>query len=152
MASNHKTKPVKTLALFDHKDGVGKTKLSINMADTMIDDGLRVLIIDADPQCNTGPLPDHGRWVRPLQSRYYGHLRRTRRFAMLIKVYRAATEGEHRSSPAEVQFVEVVPVNQWAAMKLWHTSYNFCRVTRAGTRHPRWKRELPITCGRLQKC
>jgi transposase-like protein/IS1 family transposase len=31
-------------------------------------------------------------------------------FAMLIKVYRAASEGEGRYSPAEVQSVEVVPV------------------------------------------
>jgi IS1 family transposase/transposase-like protein len=31
-------------------------------------------------------------------------------FAMLIKVYRAAPEGERRYSPAEVQSVEVVPV------------------------------------------
>jgi hypothetical protein len=31
-------------------------------------------------------------------------------FAQLIKVYRAASEGEGRYSPAEVQSVEVVPV------------------------------------------
>ena len=31
-------------------------------------------------------------------------------FAMLIKVYRAAPEGERRYSPAEVQSVEVVPI------------------------------------------
>lgn len=31
-------------------------------------------------------------------------------FAMLIKVYRAASEGEARYSPAEVYAVEVVPV------------------------------------------
>jgi len=89
-------------------------------------------------------------------------------FAMLIKVYRAASEGEARYSPAEVQSVEVVPVmgqpdpdrictsiiersnlslrmglrrftrltngfskkweNHWAAVSLWYTFYNFCRV------------------------
>lgn len=89
-------------------------------------------------------------------------------FAMLIKVYRAASEGEARYSPAEVQSVEVVPVmgspdparictsiversnlslrmsmrrftrltnafsksweNHWAAVALWFTFYNFCRV------------------------
>jgi transposase-like protein/IS1 family transposase len=89
-------------------------------------------------------------------------------FAMLIKVYRASSEGEARYSPAEVQSVEVVPVmgqpdperictsiiersnlslrmglrrftrltngfskkweNHWAAVSLWYTFYNFCRV------------------------
>lgn len=89
-------------------------------------------------------------------------------FAQLIKVYRAAPEGERRYSPAEVASVEVVPVlgrpdpericssiversnlsvrmgtrrftrltnafskkfeNHWAAVAVWFTFYNFCRV------------------------
>jgi len=89
-------------------------------------------------------------------------------YAMLIKVYRAAPEGERKYSPAEVASVEVVPVcgnpdperictsiversnlsvrmgcrrftrltnafskkweNHWAAVSLWYTYYNFCRV------------------------
>jgi transposase-like protein/IS1 family transposase len=89
-------------------------------------------------------------------------------FAQLIKVYRAASEGEARYSPAEVASVEVVPVmgqpdperictsiversnlstrmglrrftrltnglskrweNHWAAVAVWFTFYNFCRV------------------------
>ena len=87
---------------------------------------------------------------------------------MLIKVYRASPEGEHKYSPAEVESVEVVPVcgnpdesricasiierstlslpmgcrrftrltnafskkweNHWAAVSLWYTYYNFCRI------------------------
>jgi cellulose biosynthesis protein BcsQ len=43
---------MRTLALFNHKGGVGKTTLAVNMADAMIDLGLRVLLVDADPQCN----------------------------------------------------------------------------------------------------
>jgi cellulose biosynthesis protein BcsQ len=43
---------VKTLALFNHKGGVGKTTLSVNVADSLVDLGLRVLLVDADPQCN----------------------------------------------------------------------------------------------------
>lgn len=43
---------MKTLALFNHKGGVGKTTLTVNMADAMADLGLRVMLIDADPQCN----------------------------------------------------------------------------------------------------
>jgi IS1 family transposase/transposase-like protein len=89
-------------------------------------------------------------------------------FAQLIKVYRAASEGEARYSPAEVASVEVVPImgqpdperictsiversnlstrmslrrftrltngfskkweNHWAAVMVWFTFYNFCRV------------------------
>lgn len=89
-------------------------------------------------------------------------------FAQLIKVYKAASEGEGRYSPAEVSSVEVGPVmgqpdperictsiversnlstrmptrrftrltnafskkweNHWAAVALWFTFYNFCRV------------------------
>jgi len=43
---------VKTLSLFNHKGGVGKTTLTVNVADTLVDMGFRVLMIDADPQCN----------------------------------------------------------------------------------------------------
>lgn len=43
---------MKTVTLFNHKGGVGKTTLSINLADAIADLGRRVLIIDADPQCN----------------------------------------------------------------------------------------------------
>ena len=89
-------------------------------------------------------------------------------FAQLIKVYKAASEGEGRYSPAEVSSVEVVPImgqpdperictsiierqnlsvrmgtrrftrltnafskkweNHWAAVCVWFTFYNFCRV------------------------
>lgn len=45
-------KKMKTLALFNHKGGVGKTTLSVNVADTLVDLGFRVLLVDADPQCN----------------------------------------------------------------------------------------------------
>jgi len=40
------------LALFNHKGGVGKTTLTINIADALVDAGEVVLVIDADPQCN----------------------------------------------------------------------------------------------------
>jgi cellulose biosynthesis protein BcsQ len=40
------------LALFNHKGGVGKTTLTVNIADALVDAGKTVLIVDADPQCN----------------------------------------------------------------------------------------------------
>jgi len=43
---------MKKIALFNHKGGVGKTTLSINIADALAEAGKTVLIVDADPQCN----------------------------------------------------------------------------------------------------
>jgi cellulose biosynthesis protein BcsQ len=43
---------MKKVALFNHKGGVGKTTLTINIADALADAGKTVLIVDADPQCN----------------------------------------------------------------------------------------------------
>ncbi len=43
---------MKTIAFFNHKGGVGKTTLAVNVADTLVDLGVKVLMVDADPQCN----------------------------------------------------------------------------------------------------
>jgi len=43
---------VKKIAFFNHKGGVGKTTLTVNVADAMEDLGKTVLLVDADPQCN----------------------------------------------------------------------------------------------------
>lgn len=41
-----------TVSLFNHKGGVGKTTLTVNVADSLRDLGFKVLLVDADPQCN----------------------------------------------------------------------------------------------------
>lgn len=43
---------MKTMAFFNHKGGVGKTTLTINVAYALVDLGFRVMMVDADPQCN----------------------------------------------------------------------------------------------------
>lgn len=44
-------KPVK-IALFNNKGGVGKTTITVNLASALAKQGHRVLMVDADPQCN----------------------------------------------------------------------------------------------------
>jgi cellulose biosynthesis protein BcsQ len=40
------------IALFNHKGGVGKTTLTVNIANAFAEAGHKVLLVDADPQCN----------------------------------------------------------------------------------------------------
>lgn len=42
----------KRIVLFNHKGGVGKTTLTVNIAYALVNAGKRVLLVDTDPQCS----------------------------------------------------------------------------------------------------
>lgn len=42
----------KRISIFNHKGGVGKTTLTMNVAGALAERGRRVLLVDSDPQCN----------------------------------------------------------------------------------------------------
>jgi cellulose biosynthesis protein BcsQ len=50
-AKTEKTKPIK-IAVFNHKGGVGKSTLTVNIAAAIASTGKRVLLVDSDPQSN----------------------------------------------------------------------------------------------------
>jgi cellulose biosynthesis protein BcsQ len=52
VAASNKRHSAVRLAIFNHKGGVGKTTLTVNIAAALAGLGKRVLLVDADPQCN----------------------------------------------------------------------------------------------------
>jgi cellulose biosynthesis protein BcsQ len=45
-------KHARRLVLFNHKGGVGKTTLTVNLAFALVEKGHKVLLVDTDPQCS----------------------------------------------------------------------------------------------------
>lgn len=53
MATNNNDRnEARRIAIFNHKGGVGKTTLTVNLAFALEELGHRVLLVDSDPQCN----------------------------------------------------------------------------------------------------
>lgn len=52
MPTAKRKRPAVRVSVFNHKGGVGKTTLTMNIASTLARAGRRVLLVDSDPQCN----------------------------------------------------------------------------------------------------
>lgn len=64
--NSQRTATMQSIVFFNNKGGVGKTTLACNVASHFgIKRGLRVLLVDCDPQCNTTQLVlDNDDWIR----------------------------------------------------------------------------------------
>lgn len=91
----------KRVALFNHKGGVSKTTSTFNLGWMLAAQGHRVLLVDADPQCN----------LSGLVLGYQGQLE----FEQYYEAYptrniRAGLAPAFESRPKEIEAVECVPV------------------------------------------
>jgi transposase-like protein/IS1 family transposase len=144
------------------------SKLVLNIAMGKRDQATTDVFIEGLRQATSGEFQITTDGFAPYKSAITTTLSDRCDYAMLIKVYRAPSDGEARYSPAEVASVKEVPVmgrpdperictsiversnlslrmglrrftrltnafskkweNHWAAVSLWYTFYNFCRV------------------------
>ena len=90
------------IALFNHKGGVSKTTTSFNLGWMLAEQGHRVVLVDADPQCNLSGLVLGFRGEREFDEFY------TQQTARNI---RAGLAPAFESQPAAIKAVECIPVH-----------------------------------------
>jgi cellulose biosynthesis protein BcsQ len=102
---------MKSLTFFNNKGGVGKTTLACNMASYMAKEaGLRVLVVDCDPQCNATQLMlQEDQWET-----LYGNRRESQRHTVLkvlrhIRAGDSVLDTEFDILPSERFGVDVLP-------------------------------------------
>ena len=92
---------VKRIALFNHKGGVSKTTTAFNLGWMLAQKGNRVLLVDADPQCNLSGLVLGYKGQGEFESFYEKHPNRN---------IRAGLSPAFESRPKEIEAIECVPV------------------------------------------
>ena len=91
----------KTIALFNHKGGVSKTTTTFNLGWMLAEKGHRVVMIDADPQCNlTGLVLDYDK-AQDLDEFYAAHPDQN---------IRAGLAPAFEAQPRKIEAVECIEV------------------------------------------
>lgn len=94
-------KPAKRLALFNHKGGVSKTTTTFHLGWMLAQKGLRVVLVDADPQCNLSGLILGYKGQKDFEAFYRTEPERN---------LRAGLSPAFESRPKMIEAVECVPV------------------------------------------
>jgi cellulose biosynthesis protein BcsQ len=99
----------KIISLFNHKGGVSKTTTTFNLGWMLAEKGHRVVMIDADPQCNlTGLVLDY-ETADGLDEFYAAHPNQN---------IRAGLAPAFESQPKAIEAVETVPVKEREGLSL----------------------------------
>ncbi|WP_152049996.1 ParA family protein [Tautonia marina] len=91
----------KRIALFNHKGGVSKTTTTFNLGWMLASKGHRVVMVDADPQCNLSGLVLGYKGQNEFESFYENQPQRN---------IRAGLSPAFESRPKEIEAIECVPV------------------------------------------
>ena len=89
------------VALFNHKGGVSKTTTAFNLGWTLAEQGHRVVLVDADPQCNLSGLVMGFRGESDFENFYAAETKRN---------IRAGLTPAFESQPKAIEAVDCLPV------------------------------------------
>jgi len=93
----------KKIALFNHKGGVSKTTTTFNLGWMLASKGMRVILVDTDPQCNLTGLVLGYKGAKELERFYQDEPQRN---------LKSGLAPAFESRPEPIKAVECVPVSQ----------------------------------------
>lgn len=92
----------KRIALFNHKGGVSKTTTIFHLGWMLAEQGHRVILVDADPQCNLSGLILGFKGAPEFEDFYLEESQRT---------IRAGLAPAFESQPRAIEAIDCLPVN-----------------------------------------